>query len=161
MVYWKGIKLGNDWMLGVMAIAGILQPKGTKCPSKTTKSTKKKPVSSKKATPKPSPKPSPEKSPTHSTEGEKSDGSLTYHSFYNLASDEEPIKKKRSAQKSPPKDKSPAHEEHHNKPLLKQQAQPASKVLNKRVCDPQSNYLTTQSQTKKSTRISKSNNMNR
>ncbi|KAJ9060297.1 hypothetical protein DSO57_1032262 [Entomophthora muscae] len=45
--------------------------------------------------------------------------------------------------------------------LSKQQAQPASKVLNKQVCDPQSNYLATQSQTGKSTQITKSNNMNR
>ncbi|KAJ9085869.1 hypothetical protein DSO57_1009709 [Entomophthora muscae] len=92
------------------------QPKGTKNPSKPTKPTKKKPVSSKKATQKPSPEPSPEKSPAHSTGGEESNGSLTDHSFYNLASDKDLTKKTHSAQKSPPKDKSPAHEEHHNKP---------------------------------------------
>ncbi|KAJ9069548.1 hypothetical protein DSO57_1017522 [Entomophthora muscae] len=72
-------------------------PKGTKQPSKPTKATKKKPVSSKKATLKPSPKPSPEpslkKSPTHSTGGEETDGSGTDHSFYNSASDKEPTKK--------------------------------------------------------------------
>ncbi|KAJ9079261.1 hypothetical protein DSO57_1037274, partial [Entomophthora muscae] len=91
------------------------QPKGTKLSSKPTKPTKKKPVSSKKATPKPSSKPSPEPSPekslVHSTGGEEFDGSLTEHSFYNSASDKEPTKKKRSAQKSSPKDKSPAHED--------------------------------------------------
>ncbi|KAJ9079067.1 hypothetical protein DSO57_1039363 [Entomophthora muscae] len=42
-----------------------------------------------------------------------------------------------------------------------QQAQSANKVLSKRVCDPQPNYPVTQSQTRKLTQISKSNNMNR
>ncbi|KAJ9081776.1 hypothetical protein DSO57_1011127 [Entomophthora muscae] len=96
------------------------QPKETKRSSKPTKATKKKPVSSIKATlkpsPKPSPEPSPEKSPAHSTGGEETDDSFTDHSFYNLASDKEPIKKQCQAKKTPPKDKSPAHEEHHNKP---------------------------------------------
>ncbi|KAJ9079479.1 hypothetical protein DSO57_1034968, partial [Entomophthora muscae] len=92
------------------------QPKGTKRPSRPTKSTKKKPVSSKKATPKPSPEPSPEKIPAHSTGGEETNGSLTDHSFYNSASDEEPTKKQCQAKKTPPKDKSPAHEEHQDKP---------------------------------------------
>ncbi|KAJ9065707.1 hypothetical protein DSO57_1016794 [Entomophthora muscae] len=87
------------------------QPKGTKRPSKPTKATKKKPVLSKKATPKPSLKPCPEKSPAHSTGGEETDGSLTEHSFYNLASDKEPTKKQRQDKKTPPKDKSPAHED--------------------------------------------------
>ncbi|KAJ9051105.1 hypothetical protein DSO57_1007790 [Entomophthora muscae] len=82
------------------------------------------PVSSKKVTPKPSPKtspkpspePSPEKSPVYSAGGEESDGSLTDHNFYNLASDKEPTKKRQQGKKTSPKDKSPAHEEHHNKP---------------------------------------------
>ncbi|KAJ9078261.1 hypothetical protein DSO57_1008390 [Entomophthora muscae] len=65
---------------------------------------------------KPSPEPSPEKSPAHFTGGEKSDGSLTDHSFYNLASDEEPTKKKNQGKKTPPKDKSPVQEEHQDKP---------------------------------------------
>ncbi|KAJ9078024.1 hypothetical protein DSO57_1011070 [Entomophthora muscae] len=38
--------------------------------------------------PKPSPKPSSEQSPAHSTGGEKSDGTLKDHSFYQLASEE-------------------------------------------------------------------------
>ncbi|KAJ9077562.1 hypothetical protein DSO57_1015575 [Entomophthora muscae] len=46
-------------------------------------------------------------------------------------------------------------------PLSKAQAQPASKVPTKQVCDLQSDYLVTQSQTRKSTQITKSNNMNR
>ncbi|KAJ9063504.1 hypothetical protein DSO57_1000085 [Entomophthora muscae] len=46
-------------------------------------------------------------------------------------------------------------------PLLKLQAQPASEVPTKQVCDPQSNYPVTQSQNRKSTQITKSNNMNR
>ncbi|KAJ9068746.1 hypothetical protein DSO57_1025508 [Entomophthora muscae] len=45
--------------------------------------------------------------------------------------------------------------------LSKLQAQPASKVPTKQVCDPQSNYPVTQSQTRRSTQISKSINMNR
>ncbi|KAJ9052065.1 hypothetical protein DSO57_1037894 [Entomophthora muscae] len=61
-------------------------------------------------------KPSPEKSPAHSTGGEETDGSLTDHSFYNLASDEEPTKKQCQAKKIPTKDKSPEHEEHQDKP---------------------------------------------
>ncbi|KAJ9066655.1 hypothetical protein DSO57_1007460 [Entomophthora muscae] len=68
-----------------------------------------------KPSPKPSPKPSFEQSPAHSTGGEKSDSFLTDHSFYNLASDEDPTKKQCQAQKTPPKDKSPTHEERHNK----------------------------------------------
>ncbi|KAJ9055286.1 hypothetical protein DSO57_1005392 [Entomophthora muscae] len=42
--------------------------------------------------------------------------SLTDNSFYNSASDEEPTKNLRQAKKSPPKDKSPTHEEHQDKP---------------------------------------------
>ncbi|KAJ9066980.1 hypothetical protein DSO57_1004079 [Entomophthora muscae] len=53
----------------------------------------------------------------HFTGGEKSDGSLTNHSFYNSLSDEEFIKKNCPTQMSP-KDKSPRHKEHHNKPLI-------------------------------------------
>ncbi|KAJ9049614.1 hypothetical protein DSO57_1022503 [Entomophthora muscae] len=64
------------------------------------------------------PEPSPEQSPDHSTGGEESDGSLNDHSFYNSASDEEPTKKKRSTPKPPPKDKSPTHEEHQDKPFF-------------------------------------------
>ncbi|KAJ9062817.1 hypothetical protein DSO57_1006594 [Entomophthora muscae] len=45
--------------------------------------------------------------------------------------------------------------------VLKQQAQPTNKVPSKQVCDPQSNYPVTQSQTRKPAQISKSNNMNR
>ncbi|KAJ9090248.1 hypothetical protein DSO57_1004496 [Entomophthora muscae] len=45
--------------------------------------------------------------------------------------------------------------------VSKQQAQPASKVLYKQICDPQSDYPATCSQTKKSTQIAKSNNMNK
>ncbi|KAJ9086013.1 hypothetical protein DSO57_1008527 [Entomophthora muscae] len=45
--------------------------------------------------------------------------------------------------------------------LSKPQAQPASKVPTKRVCDQQSDYPVTQSQTRKSTQITKSINMNR
>ncbi|KAJ9087034.1 hypothetical protein DSO57_1037230, partial [Entomophthora muscae] len=94
--------------------------KGTKRPSKPTKATKQKELSSKKAaskpSPKPAPKPSPEQSPDHSTGGEKSNGSLTDHSFYNLASNEDPTKNWYQVQKTPPKDKPPTHEENHNKP---------------------------------------------
>ncbi|KAJ9062672.1 hypothetical protein DSO57_1008129 [Entomophthora muscae] len=63
MVYWKGTKLGNDWMLGVMAIAGILtksnknsqQPKrqaskGSKETASTPKRAKK-PAKAKSSTP--------------------------------------------------------------------------------------------------------------
>ncbi|KAJ9088574.1 hypothetical protein DSO57_1021603 [Entomophthora muscae] len=64
-----------------------MQQKDTKRPSKAPKTPKKMPSSSKKATPKPSPEPSPKKSLTHSTGGEETDGSLTYHSFYKFASD--------------------------------------------------------------------------
>ncbi|KAJ9083167.1 hypothetical protein DSO57_1037412 [Entomophthora muscae] len=71
-----------------------------------------------KPSPKPSPEPSPEKSPAHSTGGEETDGSLTEHSFYNLASDKEPTKKKRQGKKTPPKDKSPAHRSTTISPLL-------------------------------------------
>ncbi|KAJ9068860.1 hypothetical protein DSO57_1024401 [Entomophthora muscae] len=66
--------------------------------------------------PKPFPEPSPKKSPTHSTRRKKTDGSLTDHSFYNSASDEEPTKKRRQAKKSSPRDKSPTHKEHQGKP---------------------------------------------
>ncbi|KAJ9059397.1 hypothetical protein DSO57_1002817 [Entomophthora muscae] len=45
--------------------------------------------------------------------------------------------------------------------VSKPQAQAVNKVPTKQVCDPQSNYPVTQSQTRKSTQTTKSTNMNR
>ncbi|KAJ9081797.1 hypothetical protein DSO57_1010909 [Entomophthora muscae] len=38
------------------------------------------------------------------------------HSFYNLALDKKPTKKRCQAKKTPPKDKCPVHEEHQDRP---------------------------------------------